>query len=113
MSLNGGSALYLEGMRLMEKEGGEVRREPFLKAIDCFSKGARMYDSQCLIRLREIVGMPKYAGRLSLVMKNQIEQLIQSVTDIEPKVCPARGLFGVFENKPIDHQSGMSFQRNH
>lgn len=105
--LDEGSRLYAEAMRIMKT--GETYVPDFRKAVECFIKGANLFDKFCIERLKEILKTPLYRNRLSLSKVVEIEETIQTRTfRLSPNAT--RGVFGINTPKPIDHAAGMSFQ---
>ena len=107
MNLDEGSRLYAEAMRLMKT--GETRIADFHKAVDCFIKGAKLYDRFCVERLKEILETTLYRRRLSDSEAVEVREAIDAGTVTLPPNA-SRGVFGMIVRKPIDHAAGMAFQ---
>ena len=108
MNLDEGSRLYAEAMHLMKT--GETRIADFHKAVDCFIKGAKLYDRFCVERLKEILETTLYRRRLSDSKATEVRDAVNAGTVTLPP-NKSRGIFGVIVRKPIDHAAGMAFQR--
>ena len=108
MNCDEGSRLYAEAMRLMKT--GETCIADFHKAVDCFIKGAKLYDRFCIQRLKEILETTLYRRRLSDSEATEVREAVNAGTITLPP-NESRGVFGVIVRKPIDHAAGMAFQR--
>ena len=102
-----GSRLYLEGLRLMEKEGGEIQQEPFKKAIKCFISGYEKGDLQCWGRLCEMFETEKYFVRLDDTLKERIAATIL-LRRLHVELPKGGGMLGSVLRTPIDHRTGVA-----
>ncbi len=110
--LHTGSQYYAAAMDLMRYE---AKKECFFGALALFLCGAELNDRFCIVRLKEVLRTPKYLKWVDddnrrLIMnilagERMAKEYLRSLGTLRS------GVFGVFENKPINHQVAGVFQR--
>lgn len=110
--LRTGSQYYAAAMDLMNYE---TKKECFLGALTLFLCGAELNDRFCIMRLKEVLRTPKYLKWVDdedkkliidiLEGELRVEEYLKSLGSLRP------GVFGVFENTPINHEAAGVFQR--
>ena len=110
--LRTGSQYYAAAMELTKYE---TKKECFVGALTLFLCGAELNDRFCIMRLKEVLCTPKYLKWVD----DDDRKLITDILDGERKAeeylkslgALRSGVFGVFENKPINHEAAGIFQR--
>ncbi len=110
--LRTGSQYYAAAMELMNYE---TKKECFLGALTLFLCGAELNDRFCIMRLKEVLRTPKYLKWVDDDDRKQIIDILEGERRAEEYLkslgALRAGVFGVFENKPINHEAAGVFQR--